>query len=220
MEFQLSQGTARCGQEGTFGGQDTSSRGGCHEFWLLFLGRAPSPSRGESCLSLAATRGRVAEGTKGGCSGEPTQGSGEREQLRDPPATGGVPSAAPGPPSPQSRTSAGAGGTARAAGSAELVPSTGCRLLKASQPAACLPPPFQPFLLLQGCRRGCWGRKADGGWWLVHLLLVCYRARAGCSTRFHWLSRLVSYGKEPCSGDMIFPIYSVWIGKLVSLFLN
>lgn len=83
-EFQLSQGTARCGQEGTFGGQDTSSRGGCHEFWLLFLGRSPSPSRGESCLSLAATRGRVAEGTKGGCSGEPTQGSGEREQLRDP----------------------------------------------------------------------------------------------------------------------------------------
>lgn len=24
----------------------------------------------------------------------------------------------------------------------------------------------------------------------------------------------------PCSGDMVFPIYSVWIGKLVSLFLN
>lgn len=58
------------------------------------------------------------------------------------------------------------------------------------------------------------------GGWVVHLLLVHGRTRGDCSTRFHWLSWLVSYGTGPCSGDTVFRIYSVWIGKLVSLFLN
>lgn len=37
---------------------------------------------------------------------------------------------------------------------------------------------------------------------------------------FHWLSRSVSYDKVLRRGNMIFSIYSVWIGRLDSLFLN
>lgn len=107
--------------------------------------------------------------------------------------------------------------TAGAAGNTELITSTGFRLSK-GVPASSLSPLTSPALPAPtGLQERLMGQE---GRWVVHLLLVHYRPRGDCSTSFHWLSWVVAYGKELCCGDMVFPIYSVWIGKLVSLFLN
>lgn len=43
---------------------------------------------------------------------------------------------------------------------------------------------------------------------------------AAAASGFYQLSCSVNYGKVLHCGNMIFSIYSVWIGRLVSLFLN
>lgn len=43
---------------------------------------------------------------------------------------------------------------------------------------------------------------------------------AAVASGFYRLSSWVNYGKVLHCGNMIFSIYSVWIGRLVSLFLN
>lgn len=43
---------------------------------------------------------------------------------------------------------------------------------------------------------------------------------AATASGFYRLSCSVNYGKVLHCGNMIFSIYSVWIGRLVSLFLN
>lgn len=56
-----------------------------------------------------------------------------------------------------------------------------------------------------GCCICCWSHYSD---------------EAAAAPGFYRLSCSVNYGKVLHCGNMVFSIYSVWIGRLVSLLLN